>query len=583
MKKKVNTNFICAKLFVDQLVNDGLKYVCISPGSRSTPLTSAFAADKKIKTFINIDERSSAFFAVGIAKSKNLPVAIVTTSGTAVAELYPAIIEAFQSRVPLIICSTDRPAYLRNSGANQTINQDNIFKNHIRWFYQMKLPSLKRKDMLEFRKIAKSAIHISTELNKGPVHINFQFEKPLEPSTYNSVIDTNVILSVKKEKILFKPEIISRSADQLKKLAKKIAATKKGWIVAGPMIKDKSLFRKIILLSEKTGYPVFADGISNIRSIKHKNIFTNYNLFLNSTTFRDQNEPDLILQFGRTPISSVLEKIFQKSNIPIYTINIFGDRFDSRKKSAEIIKMNPVEFCDQLISEIIKSNKIDSGYINNFFLAETESKIIKDKFLARNNSKIEPVLLNEIINNLPSKTNVIIGNSLPVRDLDNFINYKNDIEFYFNRGASGIDGVTSTALGIAVKKNPAILVTGDLSFLHDLNALMIAKKYPIALTVFLINNNGGAIFRTLPVFSEKIFFNDYFLTPQNLDIKSIVSAFGLKYIKLKSNSHLKELASTINRSKNFQIVEIVTDPANSHQFREAIFSKIENKITKIFK
>ena len=277
MKKKVNSNFICAKLFVDQLANDGLKNVCISPGSRSTPLASAFAENKKIKSFVNIDERSSAFFALGIAKSTNLPVAIVTTSGTAVAELYPAIIEAFQSRVPLIICTADRPVYLRYSGANQTINQENIFTNHIRWFHQMKLPSLKRKDMIEFRRTAKSAFHFSKELNKGPVHINFQFEKPLEPSTFNSVIGTNVLSSVVREKILIKPEIHSGSAERIKKLAKKIIATKKGWIVVGPMINDKSLFRKIILLSEKTGYPIFADGISNLRSTKSKNILINYN------------------------------------------------------------------------------------------------------------------------------------------------------------------------------------------------------------------------------------------------------------------------------------------------------------------
>ena len=184
MKKKVNSNFICVKLFVDQLAKEGLQHVCISPGSRNTPLTAAFAANNKIKTFVNIDERSSAFFALGFAKSTNIPVAIVTTSGTAVAELYPAIIEAFQSRVPLIICTADRPYFLRKSGANQTINQQNIFRNHIRWFHEMSLSSLTRKNLIEFRKTARSALYISTELNQGPVHINFQFEKPLEPSTW---------------------------------------------------------------------------------------------------------------------------------------------------------------------------------------------------------------------------------------------------------------------------------------------------------------------------------------------------------------------------------------------------------------
>ncbi len=391
MKKKVNSNFICAKLFVDQLAFDGLKFVCISPGSRSTPLTAAFAANKEIKTFVNIDERSSAFFVLGIGKSTNLPVAIVTTSGTAVAELYPAIVEAFQSRVPLIICTADRPDYLRYSGANQTISQKNIFKNHIRWFYEMKIPSLTRKNLLDFRKTAKAAFHISTELNKGPVHINFQFEKPLEPSSFNSVVDTNLLSFVTKEKILSEPDTTTQSPDKIKKIARKIIATEKGWIVVGPMSMDKSLIKKIISVSEKTGYPILADGASNLRPIKNANIFTNFNLFLKSKTFLHQNKPGLILQFGRTPTSSVLEKIFQDPEISIYTINKFGDRFDSRKNSANIFKMNPLEFCDQLSLEIGKTKSINLTCFNQFELRESESEKIKNKYLSKNALSFEPV------------------------------------------------------------------------------------------------------------------------------------------------------------------------------------------------
>ncbi len=582
MKNKVNTNFICSKLFVDQLADDGLKYVCISPGSRSTPLTSAFASNKRIKCFVNIDERSSAFFALGLAKSIKKPVAIVTTSGTAVAELYPAIIEAFQSRVPLIICTADRPSYLRNSGANQTINQGNIFKNHIRWFHQLKLPSLKRKDMLEYRKTASTAFYISLDLNKGPVHINFQFEKPLEPSALNSLLDVEILSSVKKEKLYIDGGVISENSDRIKKLAKKVISTEKGWIVAGPIAKDITIFKKIISLSEKTGYPILADGTSNLRSIKNENILANFNLFLGSKTFLDKFIPDVIIQFGRTPTSSILEKVFQESGISVYTINRFGDRFDSRKKPAVNFKMDPVKFSSKLLSEIGNKKTIKSNYFNELISAETESEKIKKKYFSWNKINQEPVLLNEIIDNLPSKTCVIIGNSLPVRDLDSFIKNKNDIEFHFNRGASGIDGVTSTALGIAVKKNPAILITGDLSFLHDLNALMIAKKYHVILTVFLFNNNGGAIFSSLPVFSEKKIFNDYFLTPQNLDIKSIVSAFGLKHIKVKNLVQLRNLASKTKRNKKFQVVEILTNPADSQKFREALNSEVGKTITNNF-
>ncbi len=190
-------------------------------------------------------------------------------------------------------------------------------------------------------------------------------------------------------------------------------------------------------------------------------------------------------------------------------------------------------------------------------------------------------LLNEIIINLPSKTNVMIGNSLPIRDLDNFISYDNNIEFYFNRGASGIDGVTSTALGIAIQKFPTILVTGDLSFLHDLNALMIAKKYSIPLTVFLINNNGGAIFRSLPVSSEINIFEEFFITPHELDIGQIVKSFGLNFKKVNNINQLINICRDINSQKNISVVEIRTDSIKSQNLRETIYSEIQKSINKI--
>ncbi len=208
MKKKINRNYFWAETFIKELSSIGVKYACISPGSRNTSLTLAVASNKKIKSFVHIDERSSAFFALGIAKATNTPVILLCTSGTATAELYPAIIEAYQQRVPLIVCTADRPPELLNTGANQTINQSNLYKNHIRWFFDVGLPEPIPRRIRHIKAIAKRAVYESMVRSKGPVHLNFPFRKPFEPDIITDEVDDDVIkaaeLVLPDKKDLFK-------------------------------------------------------------------------------------------------------------------------------------------------------------------------------------------------------------------------------------------------------------------------------------------------------------------------------------------------------------------------------------------
>ena len=238
MRKKINRNVFWAELFVHHLSLSGLNDVVISPGSRSTPLTAAFASHKKIKSHIIIDERSAGFFALGLAKSFNKPVAVVTTSGTAVAELYPSIIEAFQSRIPLIICSADRPPGLRNCGTNQTINQNNIFANHIRKFIDTGLPGLSIARLKFIGKTALDFYRYSNEINRGPVHLNFPFEKPLEPNLYTDEINTNVIKLVESKNLNrqknHRGNVIEFKPSRFNKLLSRINSGKTGLIICGP-------------------------------------------------------------------------------------------------------------------------------------------------------------------------------------------------------------------------------------------------------------------------------------------------------------------------------------------------------------
>ena len=255
MQIKINRNYIWSNILVDQLAECGVKYACISPGSRSTPLTYSISQNIKIKTFVQVDERSSGFFALGLAKKSNSPVIVITTSGTATAELYPAIIEAYQSRVPLIVCTADRPSYLRNTGANQTINQDNIYKNHIRFFYDTGLPDLTLKSIKKFKGLLIKAFDIANRTDKGPVHFNLPFEKPLEPDSFTDTIEEKLLLETLAEEYSVKNKCKTNNQTRvnINALVSALRKSDFGLITIGAGNFDQSFFRlkALIKLSER--------------------------------------------------------------------------------------------------------------------------------------------------------------------------------------------------------------------------------------------------------------------------------------------------------------------------------------------
>ncbi len=592
MKIKVNRNILWAQIFIDQLASLGVRYACISPGSRSTPLTYVLSKNRKIKSFVNIDERSSAFFALGLAKSTNKPVIVVTTSGTAVAELFPAIIEAYHQRTPLIICTADRPAELIGTGANQTINQHNIFKNHIRWFRDLGLPSIGETGFYHLQKIAIKAYHISLIEDRGPVHLNFPFRKPLEPFSYTDEISKNIFQQKPQQITNNKSLDHNRTGYGLAKafgrLTDELVEKEKGIIIAGPMEYDRELIKGLKKLSILLKYPVFADGLSQLRcngGKKDKNIISNFNSILKSENFVTNHEPDIILQFGRTPTSSVLENFLEKTNADRYLINKYGDKFDPSRNAKAILAYEPKTFCENLLSSIkLKNNtRHKSSWLRDFIYAEEVSEKVKTGIIKKAKFPNEPNIINEIFNTVPSASHIFIGNSLPVRDLDNFFNRTaKRFDIFFNRGASGIDGITSTAFGIVLNKKLTVLITGDLSFLHDLNALSIASKYSVPLIIIVINNNGGGIFQSLPIAGKVKRFGEYFITPHNLELGSMVKSFGINYQLITNRSQLQSyMIKSLNKNSS-SVLEIQTNAVKSAELRNKYFNEVKKNLNKEF-
>ena len=592
MKIKINRNVLWTETFVNELSFLGVKYASISPGSRNTPLTIAFAKNKKIKTYIHIDERSSGFFALGLAKASGTPVAIVCTSGTATAELYPAIIEAYQQRVPLIVCTADRPPELIDMGANQTINQINIYKNHIRSFVDVGLPSPTIAKIQKLKKITHRIVLESTTKSRGPVHFNFPFRKPFEPKTYTDEIDSKILSSANKKLKLNKDNFQPLDKDVSKQswfktITGQIKKSKKGLIIIGPENYNSKFLKNCQSLSQKLGYPVLADGTSQLRFGRHPkdNIITVYDAFLRSNNFVKNHQPDIILQFGRTITSKGLDTFLEKCKASRYMINEYGDWFDPSDRSIGSYACKPYLFCEKMLDQIKLNgqHKKNNHWLNSFKKAEAVSLTLKNNIIDKSVFPNEGRIINEIIQAVPDDCRIMLSNSMPVRDFDYFASNTNKkIVIFNNRGASGIDGITSTALGIASAGNkPTILITGDLAFYYDLNGLLSARNYKIPLVVILINNNGGGIFEILPISNYKEIFNKYFIVPHNLDFSPFIKAYGGKYKRVRNWKDFNSSLKTAIGSKSFNVIEIKTNASKSLQIRKKFWNAVSDKLNDI--
>jgi len=537
---------------VDCLVELGVKHACISPGSRNSALTHAFTSHKKIKSFSHIDERSGGFFALGIANASQTPVVLICTSGTAVANYLPAIIEASMSRIPIIILSADRPEYLTNTGANQTIQQKHFFGYHVRWFADVGLPKNNQQSLID---LLEKSVNISTGNAQppGPIHLNFPFEEPLLGKEIDKT--TFTIKQSKKEHPKIEYPCLLKS--------------NKALIVAG-RLSNKSEFNSIIKLSEQLNAPIFADVLSQLRfNTVHPNIISNYHHFLKKQTIN----PDIIFRFGQKPVSKILNQKLDKWKPFTYLVDNFGHFNDD---CPNVIKQSITEFTNSFQeNSIIKSDQKWVDLIRNL-----ESNV-KKSIQNYDHSFYEGDIAQICVQSLTSDDQLILGNSMPIRDVDMFCdNSNNNIHTYCNRGASGIDGVVSTALGIASTNQDvhSLLLIGDLSFYHDMNGLLSAKRYGINCTIVVVNNNGGGIFSFLPHTDLHIeTYPEFLTTSHGLEFEHIAKLYDCTYSKVGSKEELEYLL--FDKTKcGIHIIEVIVNMENNVKTHHEISQHIQNNL-----
>ncbi len=545
--------------FVDELTACGVQDVVISPGSRSTPVAYCMAEHEGMNVHLNIDERSAAFFALGMAKEKRSPVAILCTSGTAAANYYPAIVEAHYARVPLIVLTADRPHELRGIGAPQAIDQLHLYGQHVKWFVEMSLPDSALSMLHYARTIAARAAATAVLEPAGPVHINIPLREPLIPN----LADMKRWVKANEQRhasMEIKQGKMSLADDQFADCLELIKQAERGLIICGPM--DQPGFDQAVgRLSERTGFPILADPLSQLRSSSYckEGVIEGYDTFLKDAALCNRLKPDLIIRFGAMPVSKPL-LLFIKGMERVNHMVIDGGLGwrEPTGMGTHMLYCNETVFCERLSAEL--GPEPDREWPDLWKgidrVAKQQLRSIHDETVLQ-----EGKLFAKLESLLPNQANLVVGNSMPIRNVDTFFHDSSkEIRIFANRGANGIDGTISTALGIAASSDlPTVLTLGDLSFFHDMNGLLAAKMHRLQLLIIIINNDGGGIFSYLPQAQEERHFEDLFGTLHGLSFEHTAALYGSSNVHPATWTEVDKAIGSWSENPDFRIVEIGTD------------------------
>ncbi len=585
-----NPNTHWMSIFVEELVANGLKAVCIAPGSRSTPLTLAFAAQQGVKIYRHLDERSAGFFALGLAQATRRPVALVCTSGTAAANFHPAIIEAYYAHVPLLVLTADRPDELRGSGANQTIDQIKMYGDHVRWSVEAPTPQKDAPDVVlrHLRTLAARAYAAADGQVKGPVHLNFPFRKPLEPGGSSVTNKASSQASAPNRDTQPFTQIIrgrmAASSDQIGLVAATIRANPRGLIICGPECPAGNFPAAVRALAERSGYPILADALSNVRHGGASDYaLGGYHSWL-SAAGNSIGRPDAILRFGAVPTSNALAAFLEKAtstpnDIKVIHIREDGEWSDDLHLTTEMIQADPALFCTALADELEHGDwRPDATWLERWLAVERTGWTRMDAAV-KETPFFDGSATRQVLSALPDGYALFAGNSMAVRHVDTFDRPDaRQITLYGNRGASGIDGNVSTALGLAAsaRHHHVVAILGDITFYHDMNGLLAAKLLGIRnITFVVLNNDGGSIFYRLPIVKHDPPFTDLFLMPHGLQFEHAAAMYGLTYRAANDEATLVDaLGEALNGSAGPMVIEVKTNSAADYQHMRDVAATI---------
>lgn len=577
-----NRNVLWTDVFVDELARAGLKAVCIAPGSRSTPLTLAFARHGGVKIYTHLDERCAAFFALGLALASDAPVALVCTSGTAAANFFPAIVEAHMSRVPLLVLTADRPPELRHSGANQTIDQIKMYGDYALWSVDAPLPEAAPSALTirSLRTLAARAYARANGIRKGVVHINLPFRKPLEPVVIEgdiAAVPADAAARADGESYAQFVQPARQEAGDLSAIYDLLAAHRNGVVLAG--IKsagdDACAVDAILRFARAVGYPLIADAVSGVRYGHDSSIIAGYETFPHECL----PKPDVIVRFGDLPVSTWLNQYISASQ-PRYYIHITpsGEWADDAHLVTHVVNGMPgSDFPLPATPHEVTDAARRLNQVEQTAWAVLEQAIDSGAYF-------DGAAVYDVVDLVPPESTLFMGNSLPVRLLDQFGRPQSKrIHVYANRGASGIDGNISTALGAGAARPdaPLVAIVGDITFYHDMNGLLAVQRNGIPITIVLLNNDGGGIFHRLPIRNHEPDFTDLFVMPHGLAFEHAARLYGLDYVRADDRETFRQAFSESVNNRLSRIIEVRTDAQHDLKRRQEIMDAVQQRIAEL--
>lgn len=532
-----------ARAFADEIARAGVREVIIAPGSRSTPLVLAVASDGRFRVRVHLDERSAAFFALGYGKATGTPAAVLTTSGTAAANLLPAVVEAAQSETPLLLLTADRPHRLRGQDANQVIDQVRLFGPYAKAFHELSLPELEGPSLRHLRALAGRVVACAVEAPAGPVHVNLPFDKPLEPGPASvegeAFTDAHPLAAMGRP--AGEPFVRVRSGRRLPTaadialVAELLRDANRPVLVAGPCPQPEETGPAVVGLCAAAGVPLLADPLSGARwgPSSGARIVSAYDLFLRDETLKGRLAPDLVLRVGAGPTSSAVHAWLAHHNGIRHVVVDGGGRWkDHGALVTDYLHVDAAELLASCTAELSSGVAEVGGGAEWRELWHRASSAAEEE-LERQHAGVphEGDVVRDAVAALPSRSTVFVSSSMPVRDLDAFAPPREaPIRALGNRGASGIDGVVSAAFGASAGAgDPTLCILGDLAFFHDQNGLLWSREPDAPVVFLLIDNDGGGIFHMLPVREQEPHFTRLFATPHGLDLRHAAELHAIPF------------------------------------------------------
>jgi len=549
-----------ARTLVDEWARSGVRLAAIAPGSRSTPLALALAADPRIRVEVFLDERSAAFFALGGARASGRPTVALCTSGTAAANFHPAVLEAWHGRVPLVVATADRPPELRDTGAGQAADQIKLYGDSVRWFCEVGPADVA--DPTYWRSVAARSAAEAAGPPAGPVHLNLAFREPLVPPGEGGAVDAGrpdgrPWVTTSTGPVLPRPDLVER-------LAAAVAATPRGLVVAGwgagasPAVVER--------FAAAAGWPVLADPISGVRSGPHA--ISTYDALLRVPEVADRLRPALVLHVG-APLTGKVATAWLGADVPRVLVDPDRAWLDPHRAASERVVADAGALLETLAERLEASLPPDpparrSPWLESWLAAEGAARVALDGWLDHDDVPSEARAARDLVGCLPDGASLVVGSSMPVRDVESFARPRVGVRFHSNRGVNGIDGFVSTVLGVAAVAEegdgPVVGLCGDLTFLHDAGGLVEAARRGVDAVLVVIDNRGGGIFSFLPQAAlPEARFEALWGTPHHLDLVALCAVHGIPAVRIGWASDLVRAVTAAIAGGGVRVVIVPTE------------------------